>query len=38
MSAPRLLDRVRETLRVHHYAIRTEESYTQWIAGYLFLG
>jgi integron integrase len=27
----KLLDRVRQTLRVKHYAYRTEESYIQWI-------
>ena len=28
---PRLLDQVRERLRVMHYSIRTEEQYVQWI-------
>jgi len=27
---PRLLDRVREAIRVRHYAIRTEAAYTDW--------
>ncbi len=36
MSKPRLLDRVRETLRVHHYSLRTEEAYIQWIKRYIF--
>ena len=31
MSKPRLLDQVREALRVRHYSLRTEESYVQWI-------
>ena len=29
--APRLLDQVRERIRVLHYSIRTEEQYVQWI-------
>jgi integron integrase len=31
----RLLDRVRETLRVKHYSIRTEEAYLSWIRRYI---
>lgn len=31
----RLLDRVREALRVKHYSIRTEESYIAWIRRYI---
>ena len=27
MSKPRLLDQVRDVMRVKHYSIRTEESY-----------
>jgi len=27
----KLLEDVRNTLRVHHYAIKTEKSYVQWI-------
>lgn len=30
-SAPRLLDQVRNVIRVRHYSIRTEESYCYWI-------
>ena len=30
-QGPRLLDRVRERLRVKHYSIRTEEQYVCWI-------
>ncbi|PKO84563.1 MAG: hypothetical protein CVU17_02950 [Betaproteobacteria bacterium HGW-Betaproteobacteria-11] len=30
-NPPKLLDRVREKLRVKHYAIRTEETYVDWI-------
>lgn len=32
----KLLDRVRETLRVKHYSIRTEEAYLSWIRRYIF--
>src|SRR2546423_1119276 len=28
---PRLLDRVREAIRVRHYSLRTEDSYAQWV-------
>ena len=27
----KLLDQVREVLRIKHYAIRTEQAYCQWI-------
>ena len=27
----RLLDQVREVLRYHHYAYRTEQTYCEWI-------
>lgn len=36
MEKPRLMDQVRDCLRVHHYSIRTEESYTQWIRRYIY--
>jgi integron integrase len=32
---PRLLDQVRQVLRVRHYALRTEECYVQWITRYI---
>ena len=32
---PRLLDRVRETLRARHYSRRTEEAYVAWIRRYI---
>lgn len=32
---PRLLDRVRATLRARHYSRRTEESYVAWIRRYI---
>ncbi len=37
MSAnpPRLLDRVRATLRRKHYSLRTEEAYVAWITRYI---
>ena len=35
-AEPRLLDRVRERLRVKHYSMRTEESYVGWIKRYVF--
>ncbi len=36
MNKPRLLDQVREVLRLHHYSLRTEEAYTQWIRRFIF--
>ena len=35
-SKPKLLDRVRETIRRKHYSIRTEEAYVDWIKRYIF--
>lgn len=32
---PRLLDQVRDRLRVKHYALRTEEAYVDWIRRYI---
>src|SRR5499426_4426739 len=32
---PRLLDRVRDALRVRHYSRRTEEAYVAWIRRYV---
>ncbi len=31
----KLMDQVREVLRYHHYAYRTEHSYCQWILRYI---
>lgn len=31
----KLLDQVRDVLRYHHYAIRTEEAYVRWIVQYI---
>jgi len=36
MSTPKLIDKVRDAIRVRHYSIRTEESYIQWIKRYIF--
>ena len=36
MSKPRLIDQTRNVLRLHHYSIRTEENYIQWIKRYIF--
>ena len=33
---PKLLDEVRDLIRVRHYSIRTEEAYTRWIKEYIF--
>jgi len=35
MAESRLLDRVRDALRVRHYSIRTEQSYVHWIKRYI---
>ncbi len=34
-QTPRLLDQVRETMRLHHYSIHTERSYLDWIKRYI---
>ena len=31
----KLLDRVREAIRIKHYSIRTEEAYVSWIKRYI---
>lgn len=35
-NPPRLLDQVRDAIRVRHYSLRTEEAYVQWIKRYIF--
>ena len=35
VNSPKLLDQVRDKLRVKHYSIRTEQSYTDWIKRYI---
>lgn len=34
--APRLMDRVRESLRLHRYALSTERTYCHWIKRFIF--
>ena len=35
MGRPRLLDQMREVLRLHHYSIRTEEVYLAWVKRFI---
>ena len=35
-KSPKLLDQVRDRLRVKHYSLRTEQSYVGWIKRYIF--
>jgi site-specific recombinase XerD len=35
MSAPRLLERVRQTARTRHLSLRTERAYTRWIVRFV---
>lgn len=35
-QSPKLLDQVRDKLRVKHYAIRTEATYVDWIKRYIY--
>lgn len=35
-TSPKLLDQVRDKLRVKHDAIRTEQSYMGWIKRYIY--
>jgi hypothetical protein len=32
---PKLLDRVRERIRLKRYSIRTEQSYVQWVRRFI---
>ncbi len=34
--SPKLLDQLRDRIRVKHYSIRTEQAYVQWVKRYLF--
>ena len=34
-QTPKLLDQVRNVLRLHHYSIHTERSYIDWIKRYV---
>jgi hypothetical protein len=36
IKPPKLLDQVRDKLRVKHYSIRTEHTYVDWIKRYIF--
>jgi integron integrase len=36
INPPKLLDQVRDKLRVKHYAIRTETTYVDWIKRYIY--
>ena len=35
MEKPRLMDQEREAIRVRHYSLRTEQSYSQWIKRFI---
>jgi integron integrase len=35
LSAPRLLDQVRERIRYLHYSLRTEQAYVHWVRAYV---
>jgi hypothetical protein len=35
MGSSRLMDQVRDALRLHHYSLRTEQSYLHWIRRYI---
>ena len=35
MDKPRLMDRLREAIRVRHYSLRTEEAYRQWVRRFI---
>jgi integron integrase len=34
--SPRLLDRLHEAIRVHHYSRRTEEAYVHWVKRFIY--
>ena len=34
-ATPRLLDQVRELIRIRHYSLRTEQAYVQWIRRFI---
>jgi integron integrase len=36
IEPPKLLDQVRDKIRLKHYSIRTEQAYTDWIKRYIF--
>jgi len=34
---PKLLEQVRERIRLKHYSIRTEQAYLNWVRNYILL-
>ena len=36
MKQPRLMDQVREAIRLRHYSLRTERAYLGWIRRYIY--
>ena len=36
MDKPKILDQVRDAIRVKHYSMRTEEAYVHWIKRFIF--
>ena len=34
-KTPKLLDRVRQVMRLHHYSLHTERTYVDWIKRYV---
>lgn len=36
MDKPKLLDQLRDAIRVKHYSMRTEEAYVPWIKRFIF--
>lgn len=35
MGSPKLLDQVRDKIRIKHYSIRTEQAYVDWIKRFI---
>ena len=36
IQKPNLIDQVRRVMRLKHYSLRTEKSYTHWIRRYIY--
>ncbi len=36
LQKPKLLDRLRDAIRIRHYSIRTEQAYLQWVRRFIF--
>ena len=34
-NKPKLLDQLRETLRLNHYSLKTEKSYINWVRRFI---